>query len=144
MHAVSCSTLSKLSLHIVYIFKTAWNVSPILAILAQRSISISLASVRKPNVFWRFQGVKKWNTGLKWVNYWLWILPLLLWNMTNSTVVLQWILENFQKHLLNGSTLGDCFLLSNFSPIFHWSNDPIFHSQSFSDISRRYRNGTLG
>ena len=25
-------------------------------------------NVRKPMVFWRFQGVQKWNIGLKWVN----------------------------------------------------------------------------
>ena len=31
-------------------------------------ISISPENVRKPLVFWRFQGVEKFDTGLKWVN----------------------------------------------------------------------------
>ena len=37
------------------------------SILAQCSISIPPENVRKPLVFWRFQRIKKWNTGLKWI-----------------------------------------------------------------------------
>ena len=37
-------------------------------ILTQHSISISPEKVRKPNVFWYFEGVWKWNIVLNWVN----------------------------------------------------------------------------
>ena len=36
--------------------------------LAQRGISIPPENIRKPKVFWRFQGVQKWSTELKWFN----------------------------------------------------------------------------
>ena len=38
-------------------------------ILAQCHVSISPENVRKPLVFSRFQGVQKYDTGLKWVNH---------------------------------------------------------------------------
>ena len=38
-------------------------------ILAQCFISISPEKVRKPKVFCRFQGVYKWNIGVKWVKH---------------------------------------------------------------------------
>ena len=39
-----------------------------LADLRTMFISIPPESVRKPEVFWRFQRVKKWKIGFKWVN----------------------------------------------------------------------------
>ena len=39
-------------------------------ILSQYSIYITpLKKTREPEVSWRFQGVWKWNIGLKWVKY---------------------------------------------------------------------------
>ena len=37
--------------------------------LAQRGISIPPENIRKPKVFWRFHGVQKWSTELKWFNF---------------------------------------------------------------------------
>ena len=49
----------------ILVWLNEWCPSPI---LTQWSTSVHPESVRKPLVFWRSQGIQKWNIGLKFVN----------------------------------------------------------------------------
>ena len=44
------------------------SMQPFLPISSQWSLSIPPENIRKPLVFWCFQGISKENSGMKWVN----------------------------------------------------------------------------
>ena len=58
---ISCFT----KFHLFFVLNQVWF-NPF------QSISIHPKNVRPPEVFWYFQGVQKWNMGLKWVNHIFW------------------------------------------------------------------------
>ena len=66
----------------------------VLKYLAQWSISIPPRNIRKPLVFWHFQGVYKWSTGLKWVHgdcsYWPLLKTYILFKFFQMRVKKNW------------------------------------------------------
>ena len=77
--------------------------------------------VRKSLVLWRFQGVQRWNIGLKWVKDKLSCISL---NVIQKYIIYS-TLGNWEKLRITATIYSDVFLKSYWSAWSNWSLKPL-------------------